>query len=413
MTQAPDGWRYGLLGLPLAFAALPLYVQFPAYYAREFGVALAPLGALLLAVRLGDALVDPWIGAWLDRMFQRSPPQVLRVAAFAAALLAAGFALLFLPAVRAPDALLAWAGIALLLTSAGYSVLTVAHQAWGAMLASADAQRARIVAWREGLGLLGVLLAAVLPSVGGWPATATVLAVALGLAWAAWSRSRRPAEAAARSAAAWPLPLRHAAFRRLLAVFVANGIASAVPATLRLFFVRDRLQASAAWEAGFLATYFVCAALSMPLWLRAVARLRLERSWRAGMLLAVAGFAGAMALGPGDAPAFVAICAACGAALGSDLALPAALLARVVVRTGEHGREGLFFGWWNFAGKLNLALAAGLALPLLAACGYTPGDSSPASLAALGVAYCVLPCGMKLGAVALLHRLLIRNGEPA
>ena len=61
MTAA-HGWRnatlYGLLGLPLAFAALPLYVILPNHYAREFGVPLAALGAVLLAARLLDALAD-------------------------------------------------------------------------------------------------------------------------------------------------------------------------------------------------------------------------------------------------------------------------------------------------------------------------------------------------------------------
>ena len=42
------GVRYGLLGLPLAFVALPLYVLLPNLYARTFGVPLATLGAVLL-----------------------------------------------------------------------------------------------------------------------------------------------------------------------------------------------------------------------------------------------------------------------------------------------------------------------------------------------------------------------------
>ena len=50
------GWRqglsYGALGLPLAFVALPLYVQLPNHYATVFGIPLATLGALLLGARL-------------------------------------------------------------------------------------------------------------------------------------------------------------------------------------------------------------------------------------------------------------------------------------------------------------------------------------------------------------------------
>jgi hypothetical protein len=40
-------------------------------------------------------------------------------------------------------------------------VLSVIHQAWGARLGGGEDQRARIVSWREGLALLGVLVASV------------------------------------------------------------------------------------------------------------------------------------------------------------------------------------------------------------------------------------------------------------
>ena len=33
--------------------------------------------------------------------------------------------------------------------------------------------------------------------------------------------------------------------------------------------------------------------------------------------------------------------------------------------------RGAWFGWWTFASKFNLALAAGVALPLVAQLGYT------------------------------------------
>jgi len=47
---------YGALGLPLAFAALPLYVHVPRLYAGEAGLSLAAVGAVLLAARIVDAV---------------------------------------------------------------------------------------------------------------------------------------------------------------------------------------------------------------------------------------------------------------------------------------------------------------------------------------------------------------------
>jgi len=420
--MGPGAWRrglgYGLLGLPLAFVALPLYVILPNHYAREFGAPLAALGAVLLGARLIDAVLDPWIGRWCDRLFARSTRAVLSAAAVAAVVLALGlWGLLFPPpAVRSAGmaALLGWAGAVMAITYTAYSVVSVAHQAWGARLGGSEAQRSRVVAWREGLALVGVLLAAVLPGTLGLGATVSAFAVLLALGGWAWSRSLVPA-ASALAAAPLPgaapalSPLRQPAFLRLLAVFVLNGTASAVPATLVLFFVQDRLQASPALEPAFLATYFLFAALSMPLWVKLVGRLGLARTWLTGMGLSVAVFIWAATLGAGDTTAFLIVCALSGIALGTDLALPGALLAGLIGRLGERGqREGAYFGWWSFAAKLNLALAAGLALPLLAWFGYTPGARTPEALQTLTIAYCLLPCALKLLAGGALYGLVIR-----
>jgi Na+/melibiose symporter-like transporter len=410
--SAADGLRYGALGLPLAFVALPLYVVLPNHYASEFGVPLATLGALLLGARLLDAVADPLIGTAVDRWFRRAVGRVLVAAMVAAVLAAIGFRGLFFPAVQGGTALLWWCGALLALTYLSYSVLTVLHQAWGARLGGDEGQRARIVSWREGLALVGVLVASVLPSVAGLGVSTVVFAVTLALAVALLTRAPRPAQDAGRAAALpWQAPLGTPAFRRLLTIYLVNGIASAVPATLVLFFIRDRLQVPA-WEPLFLASYFAAGALSMPLWVRLVARIGLAHAWLAGMALSVAAFVWAAGLGTGDGAAFVAVCIASGVALGADLALPGALLAGVIQRAGHGGRlEGAYFGWWNFATKLNLALAAGIALPLLAAFGYAPGSRDPAALTALTLAYCLLPCLLKLGAAALLWWRWIRIYE--
>ena len=417
-----EGWRYGLMGFPLAFLALPLYVVLPNHYARTFGVPLATLGALLLGVRLFDAVIDPLLGRWSDRLFARSLSSVLTWGAVLAGVLGAGFVMLFFPPVRALPALLLWATLSLLLTYVAFSALTLLHQSWGAMLGGNELQRSRIVAWREGLGLAGVLYAAVTPVVFGLPVTSALFFIALVAGWLAWCQARRPGTAACDpttlvgglsvkrpKASVW-LPFTRPGFRALLAVFMVNGIASAVPATLLLFFVQDRLQAPTRIEPLFLGSYFLCAALAIPLWLRVVQRLGLARAWGLGMLLSIAVFVFAITLGAGDVAAFVLVCALSGVGLGADLALPGALLAGTIQASGDSGRaEGAYFGWWNFATKLNLALAAGVAVPVLGALGYVPGTRDAAALQTLSYAFCLLPCALKLIAAGLLYQLIIRK----
>jgi Na+/melibiose symporter-like transporter len=398
-----DGLRYGATGFPLAFVALPLYVLLPPHYATRFGVPLAALGLLLLVVRLLDTVADPLIGRAADALLDRSVQAAWLAMVAAAAVLVLGFRGLFFPPTFAePASLLVWCAALLGITYLAYSVLTVIHQAWGARLGGNAVERTGIVAWREGLALCGVVVASVLPSAAGLSAMTLVFALALVVALALLRRAPAPDAAPRRSSVSPWLPWHNPAFRKLLAVYLLNGIASAVPATLVLFFIRDRLQATAQ-EPLFLAAYFVAAALSLPVWVRLVARIGLVRSWGAGMLLSVAVFAWAAGLSAGDAVPYAVVCVLSGVALGADLGLPAALLAGTIQAAGHGGRaEGAYFGWWNFATKLNLALAAGIVLPALQAFGYSPGRQSPEALQALTVAYCVLPCALKLGAGVLL-----------
>jgi Na+/melibiose symporter-like transporter len=83
--------------------------------------------------------------------------------------------------------------------------------------------------------------------------------------------------------------------------------------------------------------------------------------------------------------------------------LPPALLARVIDANGHDGqREGAYFGLWNFVNKLTLAIAGGIALPMLEGLGYVAGSTDAQALAALAVTYALVPCALKLVAAALL-----------
>lgn len=390
---------YGTLGLPLAFAALPIYVHIPHFYAKSTGLDLALLGAILLGARLLDAFIDPWLGWLADRLPRRS---MLAVALLPFGL---GFIALLNPPAEGAGV---WLLGSLALTYLGFSAATVAYQAWGADIGQGPAVRTRLTAAREGFGLFGVVMAAVLPSflsadlaVGiarlGWLLPPLLLVTAAIAFWNVGATFPARQDAAP----LWPSlgrVLTDEPFRRLLLIFIANGIAAGLPATLFLFFVADVLQAPTA-SSGLLALYFVAGAASLPFWVGLAASHGRTTAWLAAMLLAMLAFAGASLLGPGDLYLFTLICVASGLALGADLALPAAMAADLGERLGQ---AGACFGVWNFVAKLNLALAAGLALPMLARLGYVPGASD--GLPAVTFAYALLPLAFKALAAALLWR---------
>lgn len=399
---------YALFGLPLGMVPLAVYLQVPQLYAMRFDLSLALVGAVLLATRLIDACTDPWIGSWIAGSNTRNT-RARRALVLALPLLGIGFTALFLPPAALPLHPAAWLAAALVLVHAGYSLAGIAYHSWGAALTQDEDQRVRITATREGWTLAGVLLAAAAPvllGIVGMTAAFLVL-LPLGGALLLVAAPDPPSSPPSQQADTGGLLAlrRNPLFLALLGVFAVNGIAAALPATLFLFFVQDRLQLGP--QAGLLLVlYFVGGIASMPLWRAAATRLGEARAWLASMLLAVAVFVWTWWLPPGSGAAFAAICLLAGAALGADLALPPALLAAVIARAGHQGREAAYFGVWNWVAKLNLALAAGLALPLLGALGYRPGAYEAGALHALGIAYALLPCVLKLSAALLLWRSL-------
>jgi glycoside/pentoside/hexuronide:cation symporter, GPH family len=401
-------FAYGLFGMPLAMAALPLYVHLPKFYGDHLGVNLALLGGVLLALRLMDGVIDPVLGVLSDRGGARK-----RWLLLAAPLLALGMIALFTPLPRAEAPLIVWLSLSLALVYGAFSLATINHQAWGAELSNAPVERTRITAVREGLALVAVVIAAVLPGfLGGNDGGLGRFAVLFGvftLACAVVTVRFTPAPPALPAAVATATsfrallarPLADRMFRRLLLVFMLNGIAAAIPATLVLFFIADVLEAESR-QGIFLALYFIAGAAGMPLWVKLSARIGKPNAWLVSMLVAIAAFVWASRLGAGDTTAFTIICVMSGIALGADLALPPSLLADVIGRHGAMAGTGSYFGLWTLATKLNLALAAGIALPLLSALGYAPGGRDHAALTALAMVYAFVPCVLKLAAFAAL-----------
>src|SRR5204862_6061601 len=111
---------YGLFGMPLAMAALPLYVHLPKFYGDHLGVDLALLGGVLLALRLADGVIDPVLGVLSDRGGARK-----RWLLLAAPLLAAGMTALFMPLPREEPSLIVWLALSLALVYGAFSLATI------------------------------------------------------------------------------------------------------------------------------------------------------------------------------------------------------------------------------------------------------------------------------------------------
>lgn len=422
-----SAWRlsaYGLASIPLAMAALPIYVNVPKFYSDVIGLNLATIGGLLLAARLFDAIQDPLLGYWSDLTRDSKWGRHIWLMA-GTPLLALSMLGLFNP--PAPPALsqtmMMWWLVAMLLTVyTAFSMIQISYQAVGAELSDDKIERTRVTSYREGFGLIGVFLAAALPQVltqqfgarEGYAIFAMMfiplIFLLVGLTVLLSPKPITRTETVVKNALTnMLLPLKNLHFKPLLLVFVFNGIAASIPATLVLFFIEDVIKAPQ-YSAQFLIAYFAAGAAGMPLWVWLSGRIGKSRAWLVGMVVSIVAFVWAYTLGAGDIAAFMVICVLSGLGLGADLSLPPSILADVIDEDTKRGlgrNEGAYFGLWNLVSKFNLALAAGIALPALAILGYVPGANtaeSATSLTYLAMIYALLPCALKaIAAVALIN----------
>ena len=426
MTAARLGWRrllpYVAPALPLAMLGLPLNIYLPAFWAGQMGLPIGVVGLVLTSVRLLDIVFDPTIGRLSDRMQSRFGRRRPFIAAAQPAGVLGGMGLFFPP--RGAGATYLFGAYAAL--TLAWSLLSLPWQAWGAELSDDYAERTRIVGWRETGTLLGVVLSAVLPAalhIADPGATLHVIAVAaLILAAPAIVALLLLVPEASHPTAAFQAGLAPALrsawdnrpFRHLLAAWTVNGIANGMPAALFLLLCRDVLQAPAA-GGPILLVYFLSGVVGMPLWSVVAPRFGKHRAWSVAMLTSCIVFLPVMLLGPGDVPAFLAICVVSGFCLGADLALPPSMQADVVdldqLTTGEH-RAGLFFAAWTMAQKAGNALAVGIAFGGLGLAGFTEGGpNTPHQIFVLAALYCLVPVALKLIAVAMVWRFPITPAE--
>jgi Na+/melibiose symporter-like transporter len=244
---------YAAFALPIAMAALPVYVHVPKLYGDVLGLSLAWVGAILLATRLFDAVQDPLLGWLSDRSVHTRLGRRLLVLV-GVPVLAAGFVALFNPPDAEARALALWLAASLVVAYLGFSAASISYLAMGAELSPDYHERTRVTATRGAFGVTGVLIAASVPAMlageggteEGLAAFSLLFLPVIALcALATLAYSPRPPVVPRPRRPPWREMLRPAGnvqFRWLMAVFVTSGIAAAIPGTLILFFVQDVLQ---------------------------------------------------------------------------------------------------------------------------------------------------------------------------
>ncbi len=384
----------------LSAAGLPIYIYAPKYYADTYGVSLTALGAILFGLRLFDVVQDPVLG-WISERLRNGKALIVNMVAVLLALSMIG-----LFAVAPPINPAIWFAVTISGLFSAFSFLTINFYAQGISKAGDGPKgHMRLAAWRETGALLGVCIAAVMPTVLMDLSDAPFATFAYGFAaatlaatlfmWPEWT-GRTMAE---------PSQIREILSdrltRRLLILALVNATPLAVSSTLFLFFVESRLGGTG-WEGPLLVLFFLAAALSAPLWSLLASRWGGKRTLLIAMVIAVISFGFALTLQTGEMNQFAIICVVSGATIGADLTLLPAMFARRMAKVSPNGGQG--FGLWALVSKFTLAFAAVILLPLLDNAGFVAGadDVPDAALTMLTLLYAGVPSVLKLVAIGLL-----------
>ena len=413
---------YAAPAFSLAVVGIPIYVYIPKFYTDVVGVHVSALGAILLILRVFDAITDPVIGLVSDRLrtpFGRRRPLIILGALFTSL----AMMLLFNPPHVDSGSATVWFMVLMFALFLFWTVITVPYESLGPELTFDYHERTTLFGMRDGALILGTLLAATAPTLvkSLWQIPASdqgerdvffilsIFYTPLILVCAGWCVLAFKEQSLPPSIRGFHLftdiseSLKNRPFRILLISYTISAIGSNLPATLILYYVEYVLQSPRADL--FLLIYFVSGIVFLPLWIMGSKRYEKKAMWLGAMVLNTGAFFGVFFLGPGDEWVYGFLVFVSGIGFGATLAIPSAIQADVIdydeLKTGQR-REGLYVGLWSIAKKLAAAFGVGVGLTVLGTSGYVPNVTQPQSVVlTLRILYAFVPCVCSLVALGV------------
>ncbi len=460
---------YAAPATPLALAGLPIAVYLPAVYADGFGLSLFWVGLLITLSRITDVVTDPIIGFLSDKLrtrWGRRKPFVL----LGTPIYAAGMYLLFIAPGGFSDVTVfgstfssgyPWMFCMMVLLYLGSTIKDLPYSAWGAELADNYNDRTLVMSWREGFSVSGALLSAFIPAILlFWGISKPVDVVFFLVGFMCVVMPIVVANALI-SVPEWPVvesqnkrvPLieglkvviKNRPYVLLVVIFAFSSMGAAMTNSLSFFFVKHVLVAGELYGL-YLAPYFLCQIVAIPLWFKLSRKIGKHRAtmiaigwyafWASWLpLIAIAPSSWFTAfeiprllsflpadtyqsmveyfegIDTGKFLFFLIVMCLKGSAIGALSALPSAMCADVIdVDTAETGqrRAGAYFSIWSMVRKGAYALGVTIGLSLVVWFGFDAQadprntTNSEFSLLMLACVYSVFPALFKFIGVPLL-----------
>lgn len=394
--------------LPVAALVLAMSVYLPRFYAGHIGLSLVAVGLAFTTVRLIDIVFDPVIGAVMDRTTTRlgryRPWMII-----GAPILMGSIYMLFNPPAEATRGyLILW----LLALYVGISILTLAHAAWAAALASGYHDRSRVYGWMHAVGVVGAVGLLFLPRLSGgridpghgasmgavgWVLIAAVpLTTLLMLAFSPEKVSVNVARETFGAKEYWAMITRPD-MRRLILADLALALGPGTTTAIYLFFFHDAKGFPIGVTSLLLVPYIGAGILGAPVWAKIAQKFGKHRTLMGATVCYAIAQSVLMAI-PKGLLAPTALGMFCvGFVSSSFILLIRAMVADVAdaVRL-EHGKErlGLLYAMVTSTQKVGAAISVGIIFPILAFVGYNASETAvntPEAIHGLEMCYLFAP----------------------
>ena len=408
MTQLkkPVLASFSATAAPLAAMTLPIAIYVPPFYAEAMGLSLASIGLIFTLARIWDVVTDPLMGAVIDRFSTRWGRRKHWIAIGTPIVMFSVY-MVFLPGA---DVSVLYLGTWMFFLYIGYTMLTIAHQSWGAELATTYDERSRLFSWREIFVVGGMTVALAIPAVieqFGSGALADRVAgmgifvlilfpVAILPTLLFVPDKRSTTNVAVDWATAIKILIANRILWRLLASVLFSNFASTASGSMYVFFASYIFELPSHASLALL-FYFLAGTLAMPVWMKLAISLGKERTIKIALTYGIVAKVGIFFVAePGNVPLFWTYTLLTGVAFGATPTLLRSMMADIVdvdeLNSGQK-RAGLFFALLNTIDKLGSAIAVGLIFYTLEQLvGFQAGaENSAEVIQGVLTVYCLAP----------------------
>ncbi len=421
---------YSGVSAPLAAMAMPVAVYLPVLYAEGFGLELGTVGLIFTLARVWDFVTDPVMGLVIDRYDTRWGRRKHWIAISIPILMVSVY-MVFIPDADnvSPLYLMVW----LLALYVGYTMLSIAHQSWGAELAVSYDDRSRLFGWREIFVIAGMAMVLAIPvfvdffgsgqhvdkvaSMGWYCIVVFPLTLIPTLLYVPDSRAKTQLTIDWKEAVR--LIVSNITLWRLLLADLAAGFGTAVSGALYI------LMATYVFDAGKIASaalfaYFAASFIAMPFWMKVAYRWGKDKAMRIALIYgALCNCVLIPLAGPGENVVLWVFTILYGIAFGAAPTLLRSMMADLTDEDElQHGskRAGLFFALLTTTNKLGAAVGVGVSFMVLDyVFGFVPrAENSVAAIDGLLFTYALgTALGLVLAYFAVVRYPLTRDKHEA